>query len=339
MFLGVLYQGRDILLLVLPLLVRVSKFKHNFLFMERINLALDWTPNINHIGFFVAEELGIFSDLGLEVYISDPSLDKYTLTPAKKVELGIADFALCPTESIISYQTKSKTFRLVGVSAILQEDLSSIAVLKNSKITSPKDLDGKSYASYHARYEDEIVRQMIRNDGGQGELEITYPDKLGIWNTVNQGKSDSTWIFMNWEGVAAEQNGVELHHFKMSDYDIPYSYSPIMVTDEHNIRNREYAYQRFLEGCKKGFLYTLKEQEESLRILHTRLAATDKKIDLKRCLEMTAPYFGNSSNWGMISESRMGEFLEWLYKNNLESKRLNVRDLYTNSLLRNMKAS
>jgi ABC-type nitrate/sulfonate/bicarbonate transport system substrate-binding protein len=169
--------------------------------MHPITLALDWTPNINHIGFFVAQEKGFYSEQGVEVAITDPSADNYQITPAKKVELGQADFALCPTESIISYQTKSNPFALIAVAAILQEDLSAIVVKADSAIQSPRDLDGKVYASYNARYEDEIVRQMIRNDGGTGTIKIETPDKLGIWDTILDGTFDATWIFLNWEGV------------------------------------------------------------------------------------------------------------------------------------------
>lgn len=56
--------------------------------------------------------------------------------------------------------------------AILQEDISSIASLKSAQINSPKSLDGKTYASYKARYEDHIVKQMIKNDGGTGKINI-----------------------------------------------------------------------------------------------------------------------------------------------------------------------
>ena len=72
-------------------------------------LYLDWTPNINHIGFFVAKDLGFYENLGIRINILDPSTDDYKITPAKKVELGESDFALCPFESVISYRTKSNT--------------------------------------------------------------------------------------------------------------------------------------------------------------------------------------------------------------------------------------
>ena len=160
--------------------------------MQKLSLALDWTPNINHIGFFVAQKKGFYQNVKIDIEILEPSSDNYQTTPAKKVELGNADFALCPTESIISYRTKSKPFPLIAIAAVLQNDLSAITAMKDSGINSPKDLDGKIYGSYKARYEDGIVKEMIKNDGGKGDLEIIYPEKLGIWNTHLEGKADAT---------------------------------------------------------------------------------------------------------------------------------------------------
>ena len=70
-------------------------------------LYLDWTPNINHIGFFVAKDLGFYEDLEIGINLLDPSIDNYKVTPAKKVELGESNFALCPFESVISYRRKA----------------------------------------------------------------------------------------------------------------------------------------------------------------------------------------------------------------------------------------
>ena len=67
--------------------------------MKKIKLALDWTPNINHIGFFVAKEKGFYKENDLKVEFLTPDLDDYLITPAKKVEMNISDFGLCPTES------------------------------------------------------------------------------------------------------------------------------------------------------------------------------------------------------------------------------------------------
>lgn len=56
--------------------------------MKTLTLALDWTPNINHIGFIVALQKHYYAAKGLDVEIIDPSADDYAVTPAKKIELG-----------------------------------------------------------------------------------------------------------------------------------------------------------------------------------------------------------------------------------------------------------
>jgi ABC-type nitrate/sulfonate/bicarbonate transport system substrate-binding protein len=301
--------------------------------METIKLALDWTPNINHIGFFVARSKGFYADAGIDVEITDPSIDNYELTPAKKVELWRADFALCPTESIISYRTKAAPFDLTAVAALFDDDMSAIVVKGDSDVQSPKDLDGKSYASYKARYEDQIVKQMVRNDGGQGNIQVVYPEKLGIWETIVNNKYDATWIFTNWEGVQAKSMSVDLRMFKMEDFNVPYSYSPVLAASAEKIVEREGAYRNFLKATKQGFLYAKAHPEEAAEILKPLVAASDRDIDIVKAIEVSAPAMGDDVSWGRMNEDVVKTFLEWIYRHKLEDQRLSVNQLMTNRLL------
>jgi ABC-type nitrate/sulfonate/bicarbonate transport system substrate-binding protein len=297
--------------------------------MNKIKIALDWTPNINHIGFFIAKDKGFYKKYNLDVDIIDTSVDNYAITPAKKVELGQVDFALCPMESIISYRTKSKPFSLIAIAAILQEDLSAIAVKSDSNIKSPKDLDHKVYSSYKARYEDGIVRQMIINDGGLGDLNIIYPDKLGIWDNLIKGKSDATWIFLNWEGVEAQEKGLDLAFFKLNEFEIPYSYSPVLAASEEKIDFKHSVYKDFLQATKEGYLFAQEQKEEAINILKPHIPKHDSHINLLKALELTAPYFGNKFIWGKLVPKRVTEFLEWLEDKNLEKHKMKFTDVAT----------
>lgn len=302
--------------------------------MNELKLALDWTPNINHIGFFVAKEKGFYADLEIDLQIMDPSIDNYQTTPAKKVELGVADFALCPTESIISYRTKEQPFDLIAIAAILQEDLSAIVVKESSGIHSPKDLDGKIYSSYKARYEDGIVKEMIKNDGGSGNLKITYPDKLGIWENLLNDESDATWIFLNWEGVAAKELTSQLKYFKMSDFGIPYSYSPVIATSESQVDQKLGQYKSFLEATKKGFLLCQQDPGIAERILSKYIPEHDDKINLGEALKITAPHFGNERNWGIMNEEVIAEFMNWITDKQLEKNFIQATKVATNRCLK-----
>ncbi len=288
--------------------------------MRKICIALDWTANTNHTGFFVAQEMGFYKELNLEVTIKTPATDNYAVTPAKKVELGEADLALCPFESILSYRTKKKPFDAVALATLFQEDLSAIVCLESSGLKTPKELDQHTYASYKARYEDEIVRQMIKNDGGTGVFSISYPEKLGIWDTLLSKAADATWIFMNWEGIHAENKGVRLNSFRMADYGIPYGYSPVIMASERKAEKDSALYTDFLAATKKGFLYCSEDPLKAVAILKPHVSEKERDLDLLQSQRYTSPYYGNAANWGRMEKKRVTKFLDWLFEKDLEKR-------------------
>lgn len=298
--------------------------------MKKIKLALDWTPNINHIGFFVAKEKGFYKENDLKVEFLTPVLDDYLITPAKKVEMNISDFGLCPTESLISFRTKKNPFILKGLMTIFQEDVSAIATVESNNILRPKHLDGRSYASYKARYEDKIVKKMIINDGGIGNLKIFYPKRLGIWNTLIENKYDSTWIFINWEGVEASKKNIDLELYKMSDFGIPYSYSPILFSSSDYINNNSNTVKKFIESSRKGYTYCYENMDEAVSILNKFIPITDKGIDLIECLKISIDHFGSRENFGKIDLKKIDIFLKWLKDNNIENNSFIANDIISN---------
>ena len=287
-------------------------------------LALDWTPNINHIGFFVGRDKGFFKDFGIDLIIQSPETDNYKYSPAKKIELGISDFGLVPTESLVSFRTKEKPFKLYALATIFQSDISAIAVREDSGIKRPKDLDGKSYASYGARYEEPIIRQLIKNDGGLGKIKVSYPKRLGVWDTITSKKYDSTWIFLNWEGI----DNQNFTFFKLKDFNIPYSYSPLVVCSQKFINEEKLNIQNFLSAMKKGYMYSLENVEESTDILFKNLPENDKNIDLYSSLIFSKNYFGDDKSFGKIKDDVILKFFNWLKENKVEKQSLNHEDFY-----------
>ncbi|MGK0376926.1 MAG: ABC-type nitrate/sulfonate/bicarbonate transport system substrate-binding protein [Patiriisocius sp.] len=82
----------------------ISNFK---LKMRTLKIALDWIPNISHIGILVAKQLGYYQEQGIEIL--NPLVDNYQITPRKKLELGLVAFAIPPFETVISCQKKVLT--------------------------------------------------------------------------------------------------------------------------------------------------------------------------------------------------------------------------------------
>lgn len=301
--------------------------------MTTFKLALDWTPNTNHIGFFIAKELGFYSRHGIDLQIINPQKDNYAMTPGKKLELGLADVAVAPFETVISLNNKANKVEAIAIYAILQDDLSSIVTLHQSNLSRPKQLDGKRYASYKARYEDQIVKAMIKNDGGEGTLQIDYPEKLGIWNTLLKGNADATWIFDNWEGVEAAGKQIALNSFKMEAFDIPYCYSPVLITKKEQLHLKKDLYCNFITATRNGFLYVNANTEEATDILKKYVPAYDAaNINLKASIQLTAPALGDETNCGKMKDEKVNAFLEWLISNGLETEQIRNQALFTNEL-------
>ncbi len=297
-------------------------------------LALDWTPNTNHTGFFVAQALGFYRDLGLNVRIINPAMDNYETTPAKKLELGEADFAIAPTESAISLRTKNKPVAAKAIAALLQQDVSAIAVREESGITRPAELDGKRYASYGARYEDKIVQQMVKNDGGEGDLQLSYPDKLGIWNTLLEQEADATWVFQNWEGVEAKTQGIRLRYFQMGDYGIPYGYSPVLLAVDERMAERQAQYTAFLQATKRGFLHARNKPGDAVELLAPHVPKHDReRIDLLEAQTFTNAHYGDEHTWGRMDPERVKQFTEWLKKQGIEQNLEDISQIFSNALL------
>lgn len=300
---------------------------------QEFKIALDWTPNINHIGIFVAQEKSFYLQHNLETIIINPLTDAYELTPGKKLELNLADVAIAPFETVVSLNNKANTVDAIAIFALLQQDLSCIATLPASGITRAKLLDGKLYASYKARYEDRIVQELVKNDGGTGVIQISYPAKLGIWNTLLEGKADATWIFDNWEGVEAASKNIALHKFYLRDYGIPYSYSPVLLTRKSNIEKQITAYTNFAKATREGYLYAAAHPDEAIAILKPHLTEADQQnIDLKQAINATAPHFGDAITCGSMQPQRVQAFLQWLTQHQLEDNSILQQELFTNKL-------
>lgn len=290
---------------------------------ESVTVALDWTPNTNHVGFYVAQALGYYEKSGLSVTLLSPHLDDFATTPASRVTSKAATFALAPSETVISYHlppVDPLRFKLTAVATLLQHDLSAIATLKNSGISRPQDLDGRTYASYGARFEGRIVQNLIQSDGGKGQFVEMTPEKLGIWDILVAGKADATWIFKGWEGVEARLARIELHEFSLADYGIPYGYSPVIVCLLDTLKNKSHMVKSFLSATGEGFAYAAANVEHASNILmeiaNRENPGMPKMLEPSLVLEslkyLSKHFIDDSGKWGFMDANAWKRFVDWL---------------------------
>ena len=133
---------------------------------EKVSVALDWTPNTNHIGLYVARDKGFYANAGLDVDIL-PYIDTSAGT---LVANQVADFGV--VGSIGLFTQRAAGANLKAVYAVVQTETGRLVFnAGRTDIRRPRDLDGKVYGGFGSDWETALIGTLIRNDGGAGRFE------------------------------------------------------------------------------------------------------------------------------------------------------------------------
>jgi ABC-type nitrate/sulfonate/bicarbonate transport system substrate-binding protein len=225
-----------------------------------VRLALDWTPNTDHTGFFVAKSKGLYDAAGIELQILPyASATPETLLAAHQADCGIS-FQDALTFSVAAGAD------IVSVAAILQRTASAIGVLADGPIKRPRDLDGKTYAGFGYPNEVPTLKAVIKADGGTGDFKVATLDSAS-YEALYHKKADFTIPFTAWEGVEAELRGINLHYFRFADYGFPEFYQVILACDRQWLEREPDAARRFVAATVGGFQFAAENPDAAADIL------------------------------------------------------------------------
>ena len=212
-----------------------------------IRVALDWTPNTNHTGLFVAQQQGWFEQAGLDVQF----LPYNNTPPDTLVGSGAADFGISFQDSFT--YAKAGGADAVSVMAILQRWATQIAVRADrADITSPRDLDGKTYGGFGAAYEVPKMTAVIKAAGGTGQFR-TVVLGTSAYEALYAGQVDFTEPFVAWEGIEAQLRNQPLKTFDYTDYGFPDAYNVLLIGNGTWLRDRPDQARAFVQAVQRGY--------------------------------------------------------------------------------------
>jgi ABC-type nitrate/sulfonate/bicarbonate transport system substrate-binding protein len=226
----------------------------------KVRLALDWTPNTNHLAFYVAQERGWYRDASIELEVLP-----YGGTAPESI------IAAHQAECGISFQD-SLTFAvaagapIVSTMAILQHTAQEIALLESSTITRPKDLDGRTYAGFGYPNEVPTLQAVIRHDGGTGKFDTVTLD-TAAYEALYAKRADFVITFSAWEGIEAAQRDIPLRTFRFTDYGFPDFYQVVLACDRDWLAAEPDAAARFIGATVKGLEFAAADPDEAAAIL------------------------------------------------------------------------
>jgi ABC-type nitrate/sulfonate/bicarbonate transport system substrate-binding protein len=226
----------------------------------KVRLALDWTPNTDHTGFFVARHQGWYRDAGIDLEILPyATAAPETLMAAHQAECGIS------FQDSLTFAV-AKGADIVSVAAILQKTASAIGVLASSPIQRPRDLDGKTYGSFGYPNEVPTMKAVIQADGGAGTFKVATLD-AAAYEALYSHRVDFTIPFTAWEGIEAQERKIDLRYFRFSDYGFPEFYQVVLACDRQWLEKDPDAARRFVGASVRGFAYSATDPDAAAAML------------------------------------------------------------------------
>jgi ABC-type nitrate/sulfonate/bicarbonate transport system substrate-binding protein len=314
------------LLLTLILLVAGCSTKDP----EKTNVILDWTPNTNHTGLYVALDLGYYDEEGLDVEIIQPMEGSSTTL----IAAGQGDFGVSYQEDVTYARTSQDPLPVVAIATILQNNTSGFAWRSSENIESVKDFEGKVYGGWGSPSEEAILKA-IMNDAGADYTKLRNVN-VGTddFFAATEKEIDLVWIFEGWTGIEAKQRGVDLGYLSLKDLheDLNY-YTPVLITNEALIDDDPEKVKGFLKATARGYQYAMDHPEEAAAILLKHAPELNEALVVESQKFLAQEYMRDSDRWGWMKEAVWKNYGDFLMNNGLLEKELEVQNAYTNAFL------
>lgn len=299
--------------------------------LEKVTFVLDWTPNTNHTGIYVADALGYFEEAGLEVEIAQPPEDSSVALVAS----GKADFSISFQDSLAAAFTGEDAMPVTAVAAVIQHNTSGIISRAGEGMDEPKGLEGHSYATWNGAIELATLEEVVKADGGDFDKVELIPSTVTDEVSALKTKSvDSIWIFYGWAGVKTELEKLATDYFAFKDIDPVFDYyTPVIIANNQFLEEKPETAKKFMEAVSKGYEYAMSNPEDAANILCEAVPELDIELVKASQNYLADQYQADAEYWGQFDADRWNAFYKWVNDNKLVEGEVPLDKGFTNEYL------
>lgn len=296
--------------------------------LEKVTVVLDWTPNTNHTGLYVAKENGYFAEQGLDVEIIQPG----DAGADQLVASGKAEFGVSYQESITLARTQDVP--LVSIAAVIQHNTSGFASPAAKNIMSPKDFENRVYGGWGSPIEQAVLETLMNTEKADiDKLEIVNAGDADFFTMANQG-IDFAWIYYAWTGIEAELRGEDINMVYLTDYSDKLDYyTPVLATNEKMIAEKPETVKAFVAAASKGYQFAIEKPEEAAGILTKAVPELDAELVLESQKWLADKYQDDAPRFGEQKLEVWKNYAEWMKENGVLEGDFDPQKAFTNEFL------
>jgi ABC-type nitrate/sulfonate/bicarbonate transport system substrate-binding protein len=296
--------------------------------LTEVKVVLDWTPNTNHTGLYVARDQGLWEKRGLKVEIVQPPESGADAMVAS----GAAQFGVGAQEGMTL--ARQQGLPVVSIAAIIQHNTSGFASPVDKNIKTPKDFEGKTYGGWGSPAEQAVIESLMKTQNADVSKVTFVNAGTADFFTAVKKDIDFAWIFYGWTGVEAELRNEKINMVYLTDYSKQLDYyTPLLTTSEDMIKNKPDIVRAFTEGAAEGYQYAIDHPAESADLLIK--AVPELNADLVKASQkwLSPKYKEDAARWGEQKKEVWSGYAEWMKQHKLLDKELDYDAMFTNEFL------
>lgn len=299
--------------------------------LYQMDFVLDYTPNTNHTGIYVAQALGYYAEAGMDVRVIQPPEDGADAMVAS----GQAQMGMSYQDVMANYLGSSNPLPVTAVAAVVQHNTSGIISAKEDGIERPSDMVGKRYGTWGQDVEQAIVRSVVTSDGADFEdVELIPSGTVDEVSGLRSDMFDAIWGYEGWAGQNAKVQGFDSNYFSFRDIDETFDYyTPVIIANDDFLANDPQKVRDFLSATARGYEYAAEHPEEAAQILLDAVPELDPELVLESQKFLADQYVADAPKWGYIDPDRWNAFYEWMNEEGLTQDPLPLDTAFTNDYL------
>lgn len=295
-----------------------------------VTLALDWYPNANHAGIYLARDRGYFTDAGLDVEIVVPS-DPTTVL--QTVGAGRDTFGISYHSEVLF--ARAQDVPVVSIAALVQHPLNSLMVLADSDIETPADLAGKTVAVTGLPADDAFLATILDEVGLAMEDVETVNVGYDLMPAVLSGRTDAViGVYWTHETILAEREGYPVRHFRIEEWGVPDYYELVLVVGESTIADDEDMVRGFLGALQQGYNDAIADPEAAIDGLLAESPDLVRDVEIEG-LDLLIPLWTEDGAipFGQQTAARWDDFGAWLKEQDLLAADVDIASAWRGDLL------
>lgn len=224
-----------------------------------VRVALQWLPQSQFAGFYMAQEKGFYRGAGLDVTLLHAGPGPSPLDFMQSGKADVATFFLADGLTL-----SNDSHRLVNFGQLVQRPNLMLVAWKESGITQPKDLDGKRVSIWESMFSVSFVA--FFNQNKVSPILVSQPTSVNLF--LSKGVDACAAMSYN-ELNRIYQAGVDLEEltiFPMHEYGLGFPEDGLYAFSDYAFANKK-ELLALQEQTMKGWEYARDHPEEALDIV------------------------------------------------------------------------